>query len=239
MSKLTLKAEERKLLGRKVKKLRKEGILPANLYGKKVKSLSLQVDLKDFQGVYDKAGETGLVELVIGKSKKPVLIHEVQVDPVTDNPIHTDFLQVNLKEKVTANVPIELVGTSPADRQGLGILVQQLEEIEVEALPNDLPDKFEVDISGLEKVDSSVVVADLKYDAKKIEVSADKEQIIAKVEPLREEEEEEPSAPAEGEEGEVEKGEKETTGDQAGEEKKEEKSTDKDKASEEKKEDKK
>src|SRR3990167_3101848 len=100
----TLKGEARKVLGRKIKNLRKEGILPGNVYGKKVKSESVQVNLKDFQKVYKEVGETGLLSLEVGKEKKPVLIHNLQMQPVTDEPIHVDFLQVDLKEKVTAEV---------------------------------------------------------------------------------------------------------------------------------------
>ena len=98
MEKHSIKAAKRKLLGRKVKTLRKKGILPANIYGKGVKSLSVEVRLSDFQKVYKKAGETGLVEIVVGSKKRPVLIHNIQKDPVTDDYIHADFLQVDLKK---------------------------------------------------------------------------------------------------------------------------------------------
>ncbi len=198
MAKIKLKAEKRTITGRKVKRLRSEGILPANIYGKKVKSVSIQVDKSSFVSVFEEAGETGIIELALGSETRPVLVHSVQIDPVTDEPIHVDFFQVNLKEKVTANVPLELVGEAPAEKQKLGTLVQQLDEIEVEALPMDLPDKFEVDVSGLTEVDSMVTVADLKTDSK-VEVINDKEQIIAKIEALREEEE---PMPSEGDEAE-------------------------------------
>jgi large subunit ribosomal protein L25 len=170
MQKNTLKAEKRKVLGRKVKKLRREGVLPANIYGKKIKSLSIKFPVVDFEKVYKAAGETGIVEIAIGKQKKPVLISNVQLDPVTDKPLHVDFHQVDLKEKTTADVPIELIGESPAEKQGLGTVVQSINEIEVEALPKDLPDKFEIDQA---------------------------EQIIVKVEPPRKEEEVAPPPPEE------------------------------------------
>jgi large subunit ribosomal protein L25 len=84
MAKITLKAQKRDILGRKVKKLREKGILPANIFGKKVKSLAVEVDLKDFQKVYSQVGETGLFYVVVGKEERPVLIHNLQTDPVTD-----------------------------------------------------------------------------------------------------------------------------------------------------------
>ncbi|TEU02050.1 50S ribosomal protein L25 [Candidatus Woesebacteria bacterium] len=197
MQKNTLKAEKRKVLGRKVKKLRREGVLPANIYGKKIKSLSIKFPVVDFEKVYKAAGETGIVEIAIGKQKKPVLISNVQLDPVTDKPLHVDFHQVDLKEKTTADVPIELIGESPAEKQGLGTVVQSINEIEVEALPKDLPDKFEIDLSKLVKVEQTVQVKDLVVDTKKVKILAEAEQMIVKVEPPRKEEEVAPPPPEE------------------------------------------
>jgi large subunit ribosomal protein L25 len=188
---LTIKAKTRDLLGRKAKRLRKEGILPANVYGKSIKSQAVQVLLNDFEKVYKQAGETGLVDLELGKTKKTVLIHNLQTDPVTAVPLHADFFQVDLKQKVTAQVPVEVLGESPAEKQGLGTLVTLLDEIEVEALPADLPEKFELDLTGLTDVGQAVFVKDLKVDAKKVEIKNDPEEIVVKVEPIREEEEEE------------------------------------------------
>ena len=108
MNKLSIKAEKRKLSGRKVKKLRREGILPANIYGKKTESQQVQVNLSEFLKLYEEAGETSIVELQVNGDKKPVLIHNLQLDPVTDVPLHADFFAVNMKEKVTAQIPVEL-----------------------------------------------------------------------------------------------------------------------------------
>lgn len=200
MTKITLQADKREVTGRKVKNLRNEGLLPANIFGKKIDSVSIQIEKASFLDTFNKAGETGIIELSLGKETRPVLVHGIQVDPVSSDPIHVDFFQVNLKEKVTANVPLELVGESPADKQKLGTLVQQIDEIEVEALPADLPDKFEVDVSGLTEVDSSVTVGDIKTDSK-VEILTDKELILVKVEALREEEEEPVVAEGEAAEG--------------------------------------
>jgi large subunit ribosomal protein L25 len=189
MKKFKLKTQKRTLVGRKVKALREQGLLPANVYGKKIKSQALTVGLKDFSSIYQKAGETNIVDLMIGKTTKPVLVHNVQTHPVTDEPIHVDFLQVDLKQKVTATIPVEMVGESPAEKEGKGVLVQQLTEIEVEALPTNLPEKFEVNVSKLTEVDQSILVRDLKYDQAKIVIKLDSDQIIAKVEPPQKEEE--------------------------------------------------
>lgn len=199
MDKKVLNAEVRKITGRKVKNLRKEGILPANVSGKKIKSESLQVDLKDFEKVYKEVGETGLLTLQVGKDDKPVLIHNLQVDPVSDAPLHVDFLQVDLKEKVEAEVPVELIGESPAEKQSLGTVVQYVNEIKVEALPMDLPEKFMIDVSELAEVDQAVYVKDLKIDRSKVEVKNDPEEIVVKVEPPQKEEVVIAPVPAEGE----------------------------------------
>ena len=121
MATQTLKAEVRKVFGRKIKKLRREGVLPANIYGKKIKSKAVQVGLHDFKKVFAESGETGVVEVKTNGDTHPVLIHNVQLHPVTDEPIHVDFLQIDLKEKVTATVPIEFTGESPIEKTGDGV----------------------------------------------------------------------------------------------------------------------
>lgn len=188
MDKQILKGEVRKITGRKVKNLRLQGIIPGNIFGKKIKSESVQVNYKEFAEIYKKVGETGLLTLVIGSSEKPVLVHNLQVNPVSDVPVHVDFLQVDLKEKVEAEVPVELTGESPAEKQAIGTVVQHLNEIKVEALPMDLPEKFEVDTSTLSEVDQAILVKDLKFDRSKVTIMTDENEIVVKVEPPQKEE---------------------------------------------------
>jgi len=193
--KITLKSEKRDLFGRKVNRLRKEGKIPANVFGKKIKSEALTVDRKEFDEVYKKAGETQIVDL----TGKPVLVTNVQVDPVSGDYLHVDFRQVDLTEKITAMVPVELEGESPAEKQNLGVVVQQVHEIEVEALPADLPEKIVVDQATLLEVDQAIYVKDLKIGSK-VEVKTDGESIVVKVEPPQKEEVIEVApVPAEGE----------------------------------------
>src|SRR6266478_2357799 len=104
MVKTELKAEKRKITGRKVKTIRAKGLLPANVYGRDVKSLAIEINTKEFNEVFKKAGETGIISIAIGKEEKPVLVHNVQLHPATGDILHVDFLQVNLKEKVTAQI---------------------------------------------------------------------------------------------------------------------------------------
>lgn len=161
MKKFTLAAQPRTVTGRKTKNLRKSGILPGTVYGKKVKSVSVQVKSDEFAGVYKDAGETGVVELKLEKEVRPTLIHNVQLDPVSDTPLHIEFFQVDLKEKVKTKVPVEIVGESPVVVQKQGVLLTLLSEIEVEALPTDLPEKITADVSVLTSVDQELKVNNL------------------------------------------------------------------------------
>lgn len=184
-----LQSEKRKVFGRKVKKLRAEGILPGNVFGKNIKSIAVQVPAKDFENLYLQVKETGLLDLKItGEDKlRPVLIHNLQVDPVTDQHLHVDFYQVDLKEKITAKIPVEMVGESPAVSQKLGILIQPLGEVEVEALPEALPEKFSIDVSNLKAVGEMISVADLKAPVG-VKIVTGGDQLLAKIEPLAKEE---------------------------------------------------
>lgn len=193
MQKITLNAHKRKIFGRKIKKLRQQGLLPANIYGKKIKSEALQVNIKNFLTVYKQAGETHLVDLEIEKSTpRKVLINNYQTHPVTDIPLHVDFRQVDLKEKVQVAIPVDLIGEAAGVTKG-GVLVQVLKELEVEALPTDLPDKIELDIAKLEEIGQSLAVKDLKLDKEKVKVFANANQLVVKIEePAKEEVEEKP-----------------------------------------------
>lgn len=183
MEKHILNAQKRTVTGRKVKKLRSSGLLPANIYGKKIKSIAVTVPSKDFTTVFAKAGETGLIELVIDDKKHPVLIHNVQYHPVTSEPLHVDLFEVDLKEKVSAKVPLEFIGDSPAVSDKVGVLLTNISEIEVEALPADLPEKLEVDVSGLVVINQSIKVNELKT-SDKVKILTDHNLEIVKVAPL-------------------------------------------------------
>jgi large subunit ribosomal protein L25 len=183
MKKYQLTAEKRTVVGRKVKTLRKEGKLPATVYGKKVKSASLSISRDAFISVYKEAGETGLIELSEEGEIRPVLVNTVQVDPVSSAILHVEFHQVDLKEKVHAKVPVELVGESPAVAQKLGVLLTVIDEIEVEALPAELPEKIAVDVSSLAEVDQELTVGKLTIPAG-VTVLTESSLVVVKVGPL-------------------------------------------------------
>lgn len=184
MKKHILKAEKRTITGKKVKNLRKQGLLPANIYGKVVKSQAVQIDLKEFTKVFSEAGESGLVELSLGEETRPILIHEVHYSPLTDLPIHADLYQVNLKEKVTSHVPVHVVGGAEAVSGKIGVLLTLIDEVEVEALPTDLPEHFELDVTPLKEVNQELKVKDLKIDKSKVEIKSDPDQTLVRIGPL-------------------------------------------------------
>lgn len=181
-----IKAEIRTVLGRKVKKLRKDGFLPATIYGHKFESMSIQFKTIELEKLYNEVGESGLVELMVGEEKLPILFRNPQYSPVEGDIVHIDCYKVNLKEKITATVPLELVGESQAVKDG-NVLVEVTNEVEVEALPADLPESIEIDISGLNAVDDMITVADIKLEGK-VEMVTNLEQVIVKIEEPRAEE---------------------------------------------------
>ncbi len=183
MKKHSLSASIRTVAGRKVKALRRQGEIPATIYGKNIKSVSVSVPNEAFVKVFAQAGETGLVELSVDGSVRPVLIHTVQKNPVNRQVLHVEFHQVDLKEKVHANVPVEFVGEAPAVVKKVGVLLTILDEIEVEALPTDLPENLAVDVSNLTDVDQEVKVSDLRVPSG-VTVLTAQDQSVVRVGPL-------------------------------------------------------
>ena len=180
MKRFKLAVEKRKVLGKKVYKLRKEGFLPANIYGKGVKSLSVQVPYRDFEKVYKEAGVTGIIDVDIAGVIRPSLIHNVQQDYYKHTLLHADFFQVNLKEKVKTMVKIVAVGTSKAVSEKLGLLMQTLSEVEIEALPTDLPDKIEINVEPLAVLDAQITVGEIKAPTG-VTILTDASQVVAKI----------------------------------------------------------
>lgn len=181
MEQIPLKAEIRTITGRKVKKLRREGLIPAHVFGHKVETIHVQVNKPEFLKVFGQAGETGIVDLAIDSKSHPVMIRNVQIHPVTDETLHIDFYQVNLSEKVTVNVPLEVVGESPAVEKKIGLLLTPVTEVEIEALPADIPESIEVDVSALANIGDEIKVSDLKVDRSKVKITTPEELIAAQI----------------------------------------------------------
>ena len=201
-AKKTLTAQVREAKGRKAKKLVREGLLPANLFGAKTESIALSLPLKEVLATYNEAGDTQVVYLKIeGETKdRPVLFDEIQLDPIRNCMIHCALRQINLKEKVQVAVPVELIGEN---KIAGAVVVLVKDEIEVEALPTDLPEKFEIDISQLTEIGQGVNFAELAYDRDKVKLLIEEDQLdnpVVILQEVKEEvESEETEATAEGE----------------------------------------
>ncbi|MFA6551523.1 MAG: 50S ribosomal protein L25 [Patescibacteria group bacterium] len=161
--------------------LRREGEVPAVVYCKGNPASSLSVNSLQLEKLYEEAGESSLVDLILddGKSKK-VLIHDIQRDPLKSKIIHADFYEVDLKEKLTATVEIELVGEAPIVKNEGGVVIKHLNEVEIECLPGDLLPKIEVDISGLDSFDSTIHIKDLRIPTA-VKILNDAEDIVVNV----------------------------------------------------------
>ncbi len=160
----TIKAEKRDL-DAKLGILRKSGKIPAVFYGAGKDTTSITIPNIEFKKVWREAGESSAVKIGMAGKDIDVLIHEVQVDPVTDEPIHVDFLAIDMKKKIRVKVPLIFEGVSNAVKSGIGNLVKVLHEIEIEALPADLPHNLSVDVSKLETLDNNIIVSDIKLPA--------------------------------------------------------------------------
>ena len=186
---LKLEARKRKIAGKKVKNLIKQGILPAVLYGPQIKNLPLELNMKEFYKIYKEAGESSLISLQVENKNFSVLIHEVKRDPVSDNPIHVDFYQPILTKEVEATVPLVFEGEAKAVRDLGGTLVKEIQEIEVRALPQDLPHEIKIDISKLETFEDEILIKDLQIP-QNVKIKKDINDIVALVAPLEKIEEE-------------------------------------------------
>lgn len=189
---LNLKTESRNVFGKKLKSFRSEGKLPAVLYGKGIETDPLFVSLKDFKKIWKEAGESTIINLESDDQKKlvNVIIHEVSVDPMKDEPLHVDFYKVEMDKPIRATVSLVFEGVSPAVK-GLGaVLVKVLREIEIEALPKNLPHEIKADISKLIELGSQISVGDLELPAG-VKAVLKKEEIVAIAEAPKEEKEEE------------------------------------------------
>jgi large subunit ribosomal protein L25 len=185
--------ESRTVLGKKVKTLRRNGVIPATVYGKNVGPLAVQVDARHFQEIYRRAGRTRVIEVTIpGEPMLAAFIHVIQRHPVSREIIHIDFHAVDLRIEVTIAVPIHLVGSSLLVQRGDAILNQAMTTIEVNALPANLPSHIDLDISGLDSFDKALFVSDLAVP-EGTTISVDPEELIVNLSPVRAEVEEEPA----------------------------------------------
>jgi len=193
MKHATLEAEPRTVLGKKVGRLRRAGKLPANIYGHNVQSTAITLDAHDFGLLYRHLLPTTVIDINVVGQTRPVLLAKATTSPRSGQPIHIEFKQVNLREKVTATVQIVGVGESEMLARGDAVLLQSLDSLQVSALPDDLPPDVEVDLSALVDFDVAIHVGDLMLDRAKVEVLTPRDELVFKLTPpqMRDEESEE------------------------------------------------
>jgi large subunit ribosomal protein L25 len=189
MEKFTLTVEPRLTIGKAVTALRREGKIPLVLYGHNVESRNLQVDRIAFERVYRGAKGTHLVELTVEGTSVMTLIHETQRHPLSGEFVHADFLQVNMNEVITAEVPIEFVGEAKAVKELGGTLLKNIDAVSVECLPAALPEKIVVDITVLHGFDDTVTVGELVVPAGVKIVDIEPTEVVALVNAPRSDEE--------------------------------------------------
>lgn len=182
MEQIELQTATRKILGKKVKFLRRQGVIPVHLFGHGVESLSLQSEAAQLQRVLAEAGKTKIVSLKLDKDKKPrnVMIRETQRDTLTGELLHVDFYQVRMTEKIQVDIPILLVGEAPALKSKDNMMAQELYNLTIESLPDKIPPSVELDVSSLAEAEQSIHVRDITL-AEGITIINDPEHMVVKI----------------------------------------------------------
>lgn len=184
----SIKAKKRDL-DIKLKSLKKEGEMPAVFYGSGQVSTPVSISKVEFKKVWRGAGESSAIKISMPQKDIDVLIHEVQTDPVTDEPIHADFLAIDMNKKIRVKVPLVFEGVSNAVKSGIGNLVKVLHEIEIEALPKDLQQNLSVDISKLATLEDNIVVSDIKLPAGVVAITSPTDVVASVILQVEEKEE--------------------------------------------------
>jgi large subunit ribosomal protein L25 len=165
--------------------IRKQGLVPAVFYGPVEEATSISIDAQKFDRIFREAGETTIVTLKGNGIEKDTLIHDVQVHPVTGKPLHADFYVLEKGKKLTINIPLEFVGSAPAEKQG-HIVVKALHEVEIEVAPQELPKHLAVDISKLENVGDHILASQIPLPPS-AELKTDGDEIVVSITEFKEE----------------------------------------------------
>lgn len=169
--------------------LRKDGLIPAVVYGPKQEATSIKMDAKSFLKAYKEAGESTVVELSVDGENHDVLVQSVDRDAVRGDVLHVDFYAIEKGKKVTVHVPLEFVGESPAEKTLGGVIVKVMHEVEIEAMPKDLPHEIEVSIESLTELDSQIHASDLAMPSG-VALITEPEEVVVLVQAHKEETEE-------------------------------------------------
>src|SRR5919198_5311893 len=178
---MQLKGTPRTPLGKRSRRMFREGKLPAIVYGHNTEATPITLDRLEFQKVFVKSGRTHLVDLVMdGDRTEKVLVREIQTHPRRQGPIHVDFYQVNLQEKIQVEVPVHLTGESAAVKRGDADILHAMHSVRVECLPSDIPESFEIDITPLEEIDMELRVSELSVPSG-VTILEDADELIVKI----------------------------------------------------------
>lgn len=188
---MKLTVQKREILGKKTKFLRNKGLIPAELYGHNVENAHLSVPVKEFSKIFKEAGESTVIKLNIENENKAaefnVLIHDIERNHITDEISHIDFYAIKMDEKIRVRVPLEFIGESAVSKTKEGLLVKAMNEIEVEALPGNLPRHIQVDVGAITEIGKSILVKDLNLE-KGVRILVDPETVVATAVEVAEEE---------------------------------------------------
>ena len=161
MEKYILNAEKRKVLGKKVKGLRREGKLPAVIYGQEIEPISITLETKQVHKVLKVVGANTLISIKIGKEEFLTLVREIQREVIIRDLLHMDFQAVSLEETITTSLPVVMVGVAPAIEEFEALLIVGMDELQIEAKAKDLPDLISVDVSNMMEIGDNILVKDL------------------------------------------------------------------------------
>lgn len=188
MEEIKLEAKKRQILGKKVKELRREGVLPAVIYGTGIEPVPIELNAHETTQMLSHVSGSTLINLNIGKENHTVILRDVQVDAIRRDILHIDFLKVAMDTAIRTVVPVSLVGEAPAVKELGGVLVTGLSEVEIEALPGDLPDRINVDLEPLDEINSSISVGDIFFGSG-VTILTDSDEVLARIVPQAAEEE--------------------------------------------------
>ena len=177
---MELTVKKREIFGKSVRKVRENGLIPAELYGHGVKNEHLSVPAKEFLKLFKDEGENTVINLDLEGKKRPVLVQYVGVNPRTDEILTIDFYEVNLTERINVSVPLNFIGEASAIKEKAGVLIKALHELEIEALPTDIPREITIDLNSLTEIGSTIHVSDIVI-AKNVKVLVDPETVVATI----------------------------------------------------------
>jgi large subunit ribosomal protein L25 len=192
MKGLELDVSKRDVTGKKVRFLRRQGLIPGNIYGHGIESTAVQTNSKDLKKLLAHAGQTDLISLKLSSAKAPtkVLLRDIQRNPRNNELLHVEFYQVRMTEKIKADVPVVLVGEAPVLKNIKGSsLLQLIDALHIEALPDDLPHNVEVDVSVLSEIDHAIHIKDIQL-SKGVTLLSEEDHVVVKVAEARKVEEE-------------------------------------------------